>query len=332
MISSMVNNHKRSPRATIITLIGYLFIGTAGSIILSRHLFSDYLLRLVGVLFIHDGQLDVGPDAFKLILIGVGLLLLILGMVILFRQIRPFSYAFTFINRYFLNKDVRRFFFPPHCFLPQTYYLIIFWVTLLSSYLLIFLFRFHFSPLIEPLFMEDGILEWMTAVNLLLACIFLLASIVVLYRRKVIKINKHITLGIMVVLFLFCLFFLLEEISYGQRIFGWETQGVFEHNYQKETNLHNFFNPLMDDLANFAGTLLFFLLLFGWLRRRQTQSRTFRILFPHPSLFFMTASIFAITAAGQSDVMEEIFSIILVIYALTVWLILQRRPGTKSAR
>lgn len=37
------------------------------------------------------------------------------------------------------------------------------------------------------------------------------------------------------------LFVGLEEISYGQRIFGWESTGVFaENNLQSETNLHNF--------------------------------------------------------------------------------------------
>jgi len=46
----------------------------------------------------------------------------------------------------------------------------------------------------------------------------------------------------------------------------------------------------------------------------------------------MTSSIFAITAAGQSDVMEEILSIIFVIYSLTVWLILLRRSGKKKVR
>ena len=37
-----------------------------------------------------------------------------------------------------------------------------------------------------------------------------------------------------------------EEISWGQRIFGFESTGVFaEANYQGETNIHNFFNPTL---------------------------------------------------------------------------------------
>lgn len=46
------------------------------------------------------------------------------------------------------------FFSPPYCFLPKRYYLIIFWISLFISFLMIFLFRFHFSPLIEPIFKE----------------------------------------------------------------------------------------------------------------------------------------------------------------------------------
>ena len=42
----------------------------------------------------------------------------------------------------------------------------------------------------------------------------------------------------------------LEEISYGQHLFGWGASGVFaEANLQSETNLHNFVSPRFYDLA-----------------------------------------------------------------------------------
>ena len=331
MGSLLDKNQTGNSWTTFANILGYLFIAGGLGMIIFRHFLCYNYLGFVATLFVHDAYLDIGPKGFTLFLIGAGALLLILGLVILLRKKRPFCFLFTFLNGYFLHKEIRRFFFPPHCFLPQTYYLITFWVSLFITYLLIFLFRFHFSPLIEPIFMEDGILEWMTVINLLLSCILLLSSIYLLFRRDTFKVNKYIAIVTMVIITLFCLFFMLEEISYGQRMFGWEAKGVFEYNYQQETNLHNFLNPMMDDLSNMSGTLLFFLLVFGWIRQRESQSITFRVLFPHPSLFFITASLFAITATGQSDVMEEILSILTLIYSLTVWFILFKRPGMDSS-
>ena len=53
------------------------------------------------------------------------------------------------------------------------------------------------------------------------------------------------------------LFVALEEISYGQHLFGWETPQWFsERNVQQEINLHNLFgskpNRVLSDLAHFV--------------------------------------------------------------------------------
>lgn len=63
---------------------------------------------------------------------------------------------------------------------------------------------------------------------------------------------------ILYVLFaLAALFIALEEISYGQHLFGWESPPWFaEHNYQQEINLHNLYgskpNRVLSDLAQFV--------------------------------------------------------------------------------
>ena len=53
-------------------------------------------------------------------------------------------------------------------------------------------------------------------------------------------------------------FVLLEEMSYGQHLLGWEATGVFaEANRQQETNLHNFVSPrVYDPIYLFAGAVL----------------------------------------------------------------------------
>ena len=82
---------------------------------------------------------------------------------------------------------------------------------------------------------EDGPLEWGTV-----AC--LLATAVVLMRRAMFLRRKNrggaaLACGGYALLFVFAAG---EEISWGQRLFGWEPGDFFlEKNAQQETNLHN---------------------------------------------------------------------------------------------
>ena len=73
------------------------------------------------------------------------------------------------------------------------------------------------------------------------------------------------------------LIFALEEISWGQRIFGIESPEFFlGHNYQQETNIHNFFiNPLAQWYYN--GFNLFLFCFFTWFRQVQLLSKFYKI-------------------------------------------------------
>lgn len=82
---------------------------------------------------------------------------------------------------------------------------------------------------------EDGVVEWLTTLLLLVSSILLIS--------RSITLGKHNTkLWIICTFLLGALFFFGagEEISWGQRIFGIESSEFFEqNNAQKETNLHN---------------------------------------------------------------------------------------------
>lgn len=82
---------------------------------------------------------------------------------------------------------------------------------------------------------EDGPIEWGTAILLFAASLVLLRNAVVLRARRGMP-AALLTAG-------YALIFLLgagEEISWGHRIFGWQAGDFFlEHNAQQETNLHN---------------------------------------------------------------------------------------------
>ena len=81
---------------------------------------------------------------------------------------------------------------------------------------------------------EDGPLEWISAIMLAIAAVALLRRI---WVRPV---RTARLIGISVLGALILIFGAGEEISWGQRIIGWESGDFFvENNAQAETNIHN---------------------------------------------------------------------------------------------
>jgi hypothetical protein len=83
--------------------------------------------------------------------------------------------------------------------------------------------------------MEDGPVEWGTAIALFLSAVVLFRNFGALARQR--------NLAGAVFTLLYALLFVFgagEEISWGQRVFNWESGEFFtERNFQQETNLHN---------------------------------------------------------------------------------------------
>lgn len=82
---------------------------------------------------------------------------------------------------------------------------------------------------------EDGLLETLTAVFLFLAALVLVWRGVQFWR-----LDQRLNGGLNWLYAFIYAFVAGEEISWGQRIFGWQSDEFFmEHNRQSETNLHN---------------------------------------------------------------------------------------------
>lgn len=82
---------------------------------------------------------------------------------------------------------------------------------------------------------EDGPVEYLTAVFLFLSAVTLIWRAGQMYR-----LSAAVQGTLLLVYALMYGFVAGEEISWGQRIFGWQSGSYFEaHNYQDETNLHN---------------------------------------------------------------------------------------------
>ena len=98
---------------------------------------------------------------------------------------------------------------------------------------------------------EFGIIENLTVLLLLVSIGFCIAAFRAAGRFTAPKTLKPW----IIILILGATYFALEEISYGQHMFGWETGETWkELNNQQETNLHNV-HPLFDQLPRAVLTL-----------------------------------------------------------------------------
>lgn len=83
-------------------------------------------------------------------------------------------------------------------------------------------------------FREDGPAEWAQALCLLFSSVLLVYNFVKMGKKR----NLYSCFSL--ILAFLCLFVFLEEISYGQRIFGLKTPYYFDrYNAHREINLHN---------------------------------------------------------------------------------------------
>ena len=145
------------------------------------------------------------------------------------------------------------------CLWLSTYMNWIFSLKFLKIYLMLYtvhicFYCFYTHFIIVDMPMEDSLLEWGTAILAFIASVLFFCSG---------------TIGSPFA-FLLCiawLIFALEEISWGQRIFDFESAQFFmTYNLQQETNLHNLFlNPLWRWFYN--GFNLFLFLFFTWFRK-----------------------------------------------------------------
>ncbi|NNE00324.1 MAG: hypothetical protein HKN47_23645 [Pirellulaceae bacterium] len=143
------------------------------------------------------------------------------------------------------------------------------------------------------LYVEDGPMESFTALSFAVAGILLIGSVVLEYRKNGQRMRfgrNGLILGVMggIVLFLVA----MEEISWGQRIFGIETPELLEEvNTQQEFNLHNIFTDYFKyayfivAIALFGATWKSFLL---WLNNARSALKD---ILPDATLLILAAQI-----------------------------------------
>lgn len=113
----------------------------------------------------------------------------------------------------------------------------LFAVGLLTGVALYFIDSSAFTTYVE----EDGVVEWTTVVALAVC-----AAICILRFFRLRKQKKKLFLSVLLAVGLALLFAVGEELSWGQRIFNFESGDFFNtYNTQKEVNIHNLqFGPV----------------------------------------------------------------------------------------
>lgn len=166
------------------------------------------------------------------------------------------------------------------------------------------------------LYIEDGFFESLTTVFAIIASLLCLISIY--YNNNYASIK----------LALFVLFFLfgMEEISWGQRLFEWNTpDALLAINYQNETTIHNIFNPYFYLLYPSFNLLFGFIILSSIKLRKKVAAwlRIEKYLYFIPTYEFKLYGFIFILLSLQSyfdggELTEEIFSVFALAYAINL--------------
>jgi len=164
---------------------------------------------------------------------------------------------------------------------------------------------------------REGLIETYSSFGFLISSIFLLITILIL-KNKVINDKLWIYFGLILIL-IFELFIFGEEFSWGQRFFNWESFGLFsQYNYQNETTIHNFFNPLFPLIYPAFGLSLFITTLLLTFYASSPSSIILKLFRPHPSQLFILLIMCCISFGFGTEPFEVMFAFFSVMYCLRI--------------
>lgn len=182
-------------------------------------------------------------------------------------------------------------------------------------------FFVYFYYLFTGIVQNEGKMEFYTTFLFPISIGTLVISLLSVRKMELMKNMSHqisiIIAGIAILIFLY----LGEEISWGQQIFHWKSAEIFnDYNFQQETNVHNFLNPLFKYLYPIAGFLAFVTLFFFWVFPVKSLNYLFHLFLPHRSMLFLILLFACTTFLDYREVSEEVFSIICLFYSFRIFL------------
>jgi hypothetical protein len=167
---------------------------------------------------------------------------------------------------------------------------------------------------------EDGLFESATA----LALLFCAALLFVIGLGRAWRHDRRLG-SVAVLMAVFCGLLFLEEISWGQRIFGWSTPAQFEElNAQQETNLHNMFVGYNQLIRLVVALLISTSLIYrrAWIRGLNRIGLG-ELMSSASAIYFVPFLIYAHT---YDELFEEVVGVFLIAYAINF----HRRLATEA--
>lgn len=198
-------------------------------------------------------------------------------------------------------------------------------VLLLTS-LVVGLTRYREPTLLYRLTVEDGIVEWLTVGALISLAVMLFLDL----RRLSSETPRALTL-VGYALAAACLLGAGEEISWGQRLFGFETSLEFQKlNHQKEANLHNLVPaPIFNGLIIFSVAIFFVLIpLYG--RNLKGRDREAAWWLPSQEVSLLTLNVILINHYRFSTLVEKVGIIFILVILLAYTLLAAKRGDGKT--
>lgn len=271
-------------------LAGPFFVHTLG--FAEKYLSPDQHITAQGIEYIHRQLMFYGA-----VLLGIGIAIA-LGARVMSEMIPRLVALYS-------NLTGRRF------------SLVLLWSSSITGLILVACWFLRKLPVMNLLYGEDGPLETLTAI-LFIVSSFLIFSAAVFHRRQSADHRKVVAVFLVGIAIVF-LFFGLEEISWGQRLFGWSTPAILERiNDQGELNVHNLDNSLLAPLYRWGMAAFALLTAAGWLWLSRFKETPLRFLIPHGAtvglLFLMV--LFGVFWQ-QNELLEELGAVFALSYALT---------------
>ena len=189
---------------------------------------------------------------------------------------------------------------------------------LMISAIVLFLFVVKPSEF-SVLSLEDDIVEWGSAILLFASCLVMARASIKSFG----SLNLTKSFRSVIVFFSFVFFVIaMEEVSWFQRVFGFETPRILAANIQKEMNLHNLYTNQVENIYYFGAFL--FLSVLPFIRSLYPcvfGSGSLSIFVPRPFIVVIGAIICAYNFDMWDIVFTQIafFSSVFILFAFFVY-------------
>lgn len=302
-----------------VTGVSCLFIGSV--ILVYSVLFFEGAIQFLETNASPDGQINA---ITKIILQGsvfiFGLLCIFFGILFLTNRLKSFvvllqEKTYGCIASFTDPARVKRFFIYDDNKALVNFNV----VTLLAS--AIVGFTLHLTFLFNGLPTYEGVYEDVSTSVLFLSSVLFFISALQNDQNMKSKANHRLIKTVSLIFAFVILVMVGEELSWGQHFFKWKAEGIFkDYNYQQETNLHNFINPVLPLFYPFVGITAFLALMLAWFFPAGNKGVLQKLFIPPPSFLLLFFFLACAGFYGPGEMFEALLSMGIFLYSIRIFL------------